>query len=197
MKDRDGSPEPGQSGTDLPSDSLVRIGVLVRPFGLAGGLRCELDIDAVPIIATPARAFVGYSASFIEPIELRRCDSRNNDIICYFTGTERREDLDTLIDKGLWLPGEALSYADPNIHPRLFGYQVVDMKGHLLGTISSIVRSAAHPIWGITRDGVERLLPAVEPFVASIDHRERTVVIRPIPGLLDNDFEVGGGSDQS
>lgn len=185
---------PRSTDTTTP-DNLVRIGVLVRPFGLAGGVRCQLDLAAVPTIAAPVGAFVGYSASFVEPIELRRCDSRHDDLICYFAGAERREGLDRLIDKGLWVPESALSYADPHVHPRLFGYDVVDESGGSLGTISSIVRSAAHPLWGVTRDGSEHLIPAVEPFVISVDHDRKRVVVRPIPGLLDDDFEVSRGDE--
>ncbi len=170
--------------------------MLARSFGLAGGLRCELDLDAVPTIMTPVAVWVGYSLSFLEQVELRRCDRRPDDMICYIAGVDRREKAEALVDRGLWLPAEALEYDNPNIHPRLIGYDVVDPDGAELGVVSSILRSAAHPIWGIARDGFERLVPAVEPFIVAVDHEHRRVVIRPIPGLLDDDFEVSRGDNQ-
>jgi len=184
------------AATAEPSN-LIRVGVLTRPFGVLGGLRCELDVDAVPIVTLPADAWVGFSESFLEKKVLVVCDRRPTDMICYFEGVRRREEAEPMIDKGLWLAADVITYDDTRLHPRMIGYDVVDESSRHLGTITSIVRSAAHPLWGVTREGVERLLPAVADFICQVDHDKRCVVVRLIPGLLDDDFEVSDGNDAS
>lgn len=175
----------------MADETRISIGVLTRPFGLAGALRCELDSDAVPLVIVPTRAWIGYTLSFVEEKQLIRCDRRPKDLICYFEGVTTPEGAAALVDKGFWLPIESIDYDSPFKHPRINGYAVRDEVGTGLGEVVKIFNTAAHPVWEIRREAngdveaLEWLLPAVDQFIVAIDHQEQSVIVRTIPGMIE------------
>lgn len=187
----------------MADETRISIGVLTRPFGLAGALRCELNADVVPLVAIPTRAWIGYTLSFVEEKQLIRCDRRPKDLVCYFAGVNTPEGAAALVDKGIWLPIESIGYDSPFKHPRINGYTVCDEAGRYLGEVARIFNTAAHPIWEICRGvdsnggALEWLLPAVDQFIVAIDHAEQRVTVRTIPGMIDFDENVGGSMDKN
>lgn len=169
----------------MSSGSRLRIGVLTRSYGLAGGVRCMLESDAVPAsIAVPCEGWIGYSESFLQPLRLERYEIRSSDLICFFAGVKSREDAANLVDRALFLPTEAVSYEHPLSHPGLVGYEVRDEVGELLGRIGSIFRTPAHFIWMVRSDEREWMVPAIDQFVREVRHGDRVAVVRPIPGMV-------------
>jgi 16S rRNA processing protein RimM len=53
-----------------------------------------------------------------------------------------------------------------------------------LGTIAEILPSGAHPIY-VVRGERELLIPAIEPFVRSVDLENGVVIVDPPAGLED------------
>jgi len=169
----------------MSSGSRLRVGVLTRSYGLAGGVRCMLDSDAVPAsIAVPCEGWIGFSESFLQPVRLERYEIRSSDLICYFTGVKSREEVANLSDRALFLPAEAVSYEHPLAHPGLLGYEIRDEDGMVLGAIGSIFKTPAHFIWLVRSDEREWMLPAIDEFVREIRHGERVAIVRPIPGMV-------------
>lgn len=174
----------------MPEGSRIRIGVLSRTFGLDGGIGCTIDGDAVPRIALPCDAWIGYSAQFLEPVRLIRADERPNELICYFATVGDRTRAEALLDRALYVPGSTISYANALANPGIVGYEVRDEEGKTLGTIALIFRTPAHFIWQIEADGGEWLLPAIDQFVLRLIPDERVAVVRPIEGLIEGGEDI-------
>lgn len=168
----------------MSSGTRIRIGILTRPSGLAGAIRCALDAEAIPTIATPCDTAIGYSESFTEPIRLERYEERSGDLICYFAGITTREAAARIADRALYLPMEALSYRNPLSAPLLIGYEVRDEAGTVLGTLESIFQTPAHYIWQVRNGTEEWMVPAIEQFVLDVRHQDRVAIVRPIPGMV-------------
>jgi len=175
----------------MSSGEHIRLGVLTRTYGLAGGLRLALDDDTTPLISVPCDAWIGYSAAFVEPVRLERYERRSRELICHFAGIADRSAAEKLLDRALFLPAEALEYVEPLSHPRLVGYEVRDDSGKKLGTITSIFRTPAHFIWQVESDGHEWMMPAIDQFVAAVRHELHTAIVRPIPGMVIEEPEHG------
>ncbi|MBS1912184.1 MAG: 16S rRNA processing protein RimM [Bacteroidetes bacterium] len=172
----------------MNEEPRIRLGVLTQPFGLAGGMRCALDGDMVPTIATPCDAWIGFSDSFTRQVRLERTEARPGEVICHFAGIATREDAALQFgDRALFLPSGALGYGSEYAHPILVGYEVRNEAGESLGTIGGIFRTPAHLIWQIAGTDGEWLLPAIEEFVAEVRHSERVAIVRPIPGMMAGD----------
>ncbi|MEO5928947.1 MAG: ribosome maturation factor RimM [Candidatus Kapaibacterium sp.] len=179
----------------MAGESRVRIGVLNRTYGLAGGIRCTLDADAIPAVNVPCDAWSGYSEKFTEPLRLIKCERRTDGMICYFAGCTTREDAAQLLDRALYLPMTALDYDQPHAHPLLVGYDVRSESGEELGKIGGIFKTSAHYIWVVESEGNEEwMLPAVDQFIVEVRHDDRIAIVRPIPGMKGEETDDDGGN---
>ena len=175
----------------MAEKSLIRLGVLTRPHGLAGGIRCRLDQQRVPSISTPCEVQLGYSLSFANPFELVLNESgREGEIVCFFRGIDDRDKAATIVDMGLFIDQNVLSYNDQFSDPGLIGFDVQDERENSLGQLSGIVNAVAHSLWRVKEGEREWLLPAIEEFILDIDTMNRLILVRLIPGLYNDDVEV-------
>ncbi len=178
------------------STSDIRLGILTRPHGVTGGLRCRLDYPATPDIDTPTIGRVGYSPSFLTECEVIRCDPMGGgEMLCFFAGRTTREAVEELVDMALFLPREVVHYANRYERPELIGLEVIDSEQGSLGRIVGLLRTAGHPVWEIRHNDHEWLLPAVEEFVLAIEPEQGVVRVALIPGLYEPP-EAGSGEEE-
>lgn len=174
--------------TQEGAEPRIRLGVLVRPFGTDGALRCLPAGEIVPRVVAPCDAWLGFSERFLSPVRLLTCAPHGGALICTFEGASSRNAADELVDRALYVAESSLIFDTPYAHPGLVGAEVVDESGKVLGELVAIGRTRAHDLWTIRcADGVERLLPAVEAFVVDIDRPTHCVTVRTIPGLLEDE----------
>lgn len=166
--------------------TLVRLGVLTRAFGLEGKLRCKLDHEVIPQIATPCAAWIGYSASFARPARLAQCQAHGDDLLCTLEGVGTKEGADAMVDQALFLEPAAIQYSDPLTDPGIVGFQLYSPEGEPMGEVIGLQQTAAHAVWTVQSGGNEWLFPAVPAFVAALNHEERTATIVTIPGMMEN-----------
>lgn len=171
----------------VPLSSRIRLGVLTRTHGLDGTLRCTLDHEVVPRVVTPCPAWVGYSDSFTEEVLLLECKERSGDLLFRFQGIDTMERAQALLDRAVFLEEESVQYDSLLSNPGLIGYEVQDEKGTRLGQITNLFRTSAHYIWTIERGETEWMIPAIDEFIVEVRHTERTVTVRTIPGLIDEE----------
>jgi 16S rRNA processing protein RimM len=135
---------------------------------------------------------IGYSESFLRPIRLVRFEPVLGDPIVFLEGIDSGEKAAELVDHALFLEEDLIRYENPFSDPRVIGFSVKSEEGEELGEIDGIIRTPAHYVWSVRNGGREWLLPAIEPFVVSLDDRSRCVTVRLIPGLLGDDEEENG-----
>lgn len=169
------------------AEPRIRLGVLVRPFGTDGLLRCLPAGEIVPRVLVPCTAWIGFTERFLSPVRLVSCAPHGGALICGFEGVASRNASDELVDRALYVAESSLIFDTPYAHPGLVGAQVLDESGQTLGEIVSIGRTRAHDLWTVRcLDGEERMIPAVEAFVVKVDRAARVVTVRTIPGLLED-----------
>ena len=167
-------------------DDDIRIGLLTRPHGITGGVRCRLDHPEMPEIATPVTVRVGFSRSFATEARLLKCSPLGADtMLCTFEGSESRETAETFIDKALYLPKKEVAWSDPLGTPELIGYRIVDGEGEDRGEVVGIIKTAGHPVLEVGDGEYLWMLPAVEEFVTAIDEEKGIVHVALIPGLYE------------
>lgn len=69
---------------------------------------------------------------------------------------------------------------------QIIGATVVEEDGTVIGPVKSVFYSAAHPTYEVLRDNEIVMIPAVDEFIVNHDIDAGKIVVRLIPGLIDD-----------
>jgi 16S rRNA processing protein RimM len=67
----------------------------------------------------------------------------------------------------------------------IIGMKVVTEAGDEVGTVRDVMELPANDVWVVTSGTKEFLIPAIKEVIRSVDVKGRTVVIRPLEGMLE------------
>ncbi len=166
---------------------LYRVARILRSHGLAGEWKIQLmgtRSEQLNVGKWVAEDRFGQQRAEVHPESIRwtgstaivRCrEMEDRTAADRFTGgylSVRAEDLLVL--------SEGEYYVED-----LIGLAVLDEEQHRVGTLSDVLKNAPHDLYEVEHDGRRSLIPAVDEIVRSIDLVQRTMTIRPIPGLLE------------
>ncbi|QHN48887.1 ribosome maturation factor RimM [Geobacillus stearothermophilus] len=68
----------------------------------------------------------------------------------------------------------------------IIGCTVVTEEGETIGTVREILTPGANDVWVVRRgDGTDALIPYIDEVVLRVDPAQKTIIIRPMEGLLE------------
>lgn len=166
---------------------MIRFGVLTRPHGVRGEVRLQPDDPAVefPDIEEVRLSRRGQTR-VLRVASLRAVDDAY--LISFEGITDRDVVRDSLSGGDILVPLESVASAkdDEAFVYELEGAKVLDADGVTYGVVAGVLAGAAQDLLSIKApDGNELLLPMVPETIGKFDRKERTLVIKPIPGLWD------------
>jgi 16S rRNA processing protein RimM len=176
------------SNSPAPSNDLVTIGEITKPYGLRG------EVRVTPLTDDPARFHrlaecVLWDASRNERETRRIVTARRHGeaVVLGFEGCATADDAAGLTGRFVALPREAaLPPPAGRFYPwQLEGCRVVTEDGREVGRVTGIEHAPAQDLWVVADGSVVRLIPAVPEIVSEVDLAGRRVVIRPPEGLLE------------
>jgi 16S rRNA processing protein RimM len=102
-------------------------------------------------------------------------------------GVATAEDAEALVGCTVSVPRAQLPPPGPAAvyHVDLLGCAVRTTAGEALGTVAELIVTGSNDVCVVRGDGREHLIPLVADVIAEIDTRARTIVVHPLPGLLD------------
>lgn len=105
-----------------------------------------------------------------------------------FMDVEDETNASRLVNKRVWLPRETVKplLGQEEVGWGYFiGFEVEDQHGTLLGTIQGVDDATVNVLFVVVLDEEERLIPATEDFILSIDEKQRVIKMNLPEGLLD------------
>jgi 16S rRNA processing protein RimM len=72
----------------------------------------------------------------------------------------------------------------------ILGMRVVSETGEDMGTVREIVPTGSNDVYVVRKEAQEFLIPATKDVIMSIDMEVRTMVIRPLEGLLQQEDDL-------
>lgn len=173
----------------MAQPALVAVGEVLRPWGLAGEVRVK------PLTDRPEERFRQLRECVLwEPAADRREDCRITG--CRFDGEElfvRMEGV-TSPEAAKRFSGRLLAVAREDALPapegsfypwEMAGAVVETRDGRRVGEFVGVDDNSAQPLWIVTDQGREHLVPAVPEIVVDVNVAARRIVIDPPEGLLD------------
>jgi 16S rRNA processing protein RimM len=163
----------------------LEIGVLARAHGVRGQLRVRLYDAGSTALEHVERVLVDGEERRVE-----RAARERDGYLLKLAGVDDRDAAEALRGRALAVfrddvppPGDDELYlAD------LVGCEVVDAAGEPLGTVAEVRPGGGQDLLVLARDGLEVLVPFVEPIVVAVDLAARRIVCDPPEGLLDEEL---------
>ncbi|WP_447973330.1 ribosome maturation factor RimM [Nitrospira sp. Kam-Ns4a] len=177
------------------STELIAIGQILKPFGVRGDVWVRSLSDVPGRFERLRRVTIEAPTgrTLVTAVQRVRADKRAPGT--YVVGLEAvtsPEQAAAWRGGLLKIPkGEAPPLPDGQYYEfQLIGLTVQDETGMVLGTLEEIWETGAHHVFAVRRDDREILVPAAKQVVAAVDLARRTMTIRRLEGLLDDEAPV-------
>jgi len=123
------------------------------------------------------------------PVRMEAVRRTGTGFLVKITGIESPEDAEAWRGALLAVPREAAAALPAGRH---FVFEVIGMTavteaGAPLGVVDEVIRTPANDVFVVHGPRGEVLVPAIASVVLTVDGARRRVVIRPMPGLLDDE----------
>jgi 16S rRNA processing protein RimM len=171
------------------------IGRLLRPKGLDGEIWAEVWTDDA-LRLTALDEFYVIQKGRRQRLEIEEAVLENGKLLLRLVGIASREAAEGLYGLVLQLHRRDLPPLgqDEFFLADLVGLSAVLEDGRTVGKVDDVLDMPASPVIVITRGAHEALVPAIRPFLVSVDVAGGRVVIQPLDGMLpDGMLEDGSG----
>lgn len=165
--------------------SRVVVGRLGRPHGIRGEVTVEIRTDEPDLRFAPGSSVFLSSGKSIQ-IESTRW--HQNVLLVKFSGIKDRNDSETL--RGLLVEVEVDDLDLPEDEEEFYDRQLIGLTvfqdGIQIGLVEDVLHLPGQDLLSIRlSDGKEMLLPFVENFVPEINLENKSMLITPPTGLMD------------
>ena len=170
--------------------SSIFLGRIVKAFGIRGEVKFHPSDDFWEDVLESKNLTLhqGHGRkSSTDPLVVQASRPHGGNYVFRLEGIDDRNAAEAIVGSEVFieedridveLPAEPLPY-------QLMGMKVESEHGEALGEVSSIIHSAAHDVYEITGKKGSFLVPAVPEFIVSIDESKSTIIVRPMPGLIE------------
>jgi 16S rRNA processing protein RimM len=163
----------------------IKIGQIVRPFGLKGEVKVKLYTDfpeqrfavGMPLFLTTVRSDIDVVVSSFR--------MHQGFALVSFEGKPSIDDVEIYRNCELSIDETRIEHDEDDIYYfDLIDCTVIDESGTVLGIISEVIDTPAHAVIRIQREGKDFLLPYVDAFIVDEDMEKKKITVRLIEGML-------------
>jgi 16S rRNA processing protein RimM len=163
----------------------IKVGQIVRPFGLKGEVKVKLFTDfpeqrfsvGMPLFLSTSKGDVDVTVATFR--------MHQGFALVSFEGKPSIDDVEVYRNCELSIDEDRIEHDEDEIYFfDLIDCSVVDENNVLLGIISEVIDSPAHAIIRVQREGKSLLIPYVDAFIIDEDMDEKKITVRLIEGML-------------
>ncbi len=168
----------------------IYLGRIVKAFGIRGELKFHPSDDFWQSVLKSKHLMLrSWSDGEVNrrPAVFLAWRPHGNNSVVKLDGVEDRGTAEALVGSELFIADDRIDIDMPDelLPFQLLGITAKTESGEVLGEVSSIMHSSAHDIYEITGANGSFLVPAVPEFIISVDAADRTMIVRPMPGLME------------
>ncbi|MGN1339660.1 MAG: ribosome maturation factor RimM [Oscillospiraceae bacterium] len=166
---------------------FLEIGKIVATQGIRGEFRVQYYCDSAEVLCDFDTLYLDKGKT---EVTVQRAYPHKNIVVMKLLGIDKIEQAQPLIGKILYLDRD-----DAELEEGLYfiqdiiGLTVKDVdSGEVYGKITDVYQNGASDVYSIRKeDGRELLFPCIDEVVISTDIDSGEMLIRPLPGLFDED----------
>jgi 16S rRNA processing protein RimM len=171
--------------------SDIFLGRIVKAFGIRGELKLHPSDDFWDDVLRSKRLMMQAPTEDGDerrPVAFKSTRPHGRSYVVRIDGVDDRNAAEDVVGAEVFVAEDELDVAFPD---ELLPFQVVgvtakDEAGEVLGKVSSVIRSAAHDIYEVENNKGTFMVPAVPEFILGIDEEKKEMIIRPMPGLIED-----------
>lgn len=166
---------------------FLEIGKIVATQGIRGEFRVQYYCDSAEVLCDFDSLYLDKGKT---EVTVQRAYPHKNIVVMKLEGIDKIEQAQPLVGKLLYLNRD-----DAELEEGLYfiqdiiGLTVKDADtGEVYGKISEVYQNGASDVYSIRKDdGRELLFPCIDEVVINTDIDAGEMIIRPLPGLFDED----------
>jgi 16S rRNA processing protein RimM len=168
---------------------LCLLGRITRVTGVRGGVKIESWSDVPGRFSMLGSALIGNDENSVREIAIVKAQGQTANPVLFFEGYEDRDSARELVGMKIFIPEESMLPPPPGKHfiHDLIGCRIISPDNASHGTVKDVLSMPGQDLYVVDDGGKERLIPAVPEFIERIDTQNKCIVIRAIPGLLDDE----------
>jgi 16S rRNA processing protein RimM len=163
------------------------LGDIIKIYGLKGEVVIQLT-EPIESFEKIDYLFIKEGGAFV-PYLVEQAREEPQRIILKLEAIDDRSTAHALLGKTIWLPTgllAALTVAEePDSEPSIIGYEVVDVKEGLLGTVQHIEKFPMNACLVTLYQGKELLIPYQAAIIKSIDYNKQQITTQLPSGFLE------------
>lgn len=160
----------------------ILVGEVVAPFGRKGEVKVVPHTDFPERLKELGQVKVAVGDETLV-LEIQNLRLHKDLLLIKFTGYENISDAERLRGGKVFISDQEIAPLGPDeyyIHD-IIGMEVMTPEGESLGKIREVIRAPANDVYVTER----AMIPAVKEFVLNVDLDNRRMVVRPIPGMVE------------
>jgi len=184
---RAGRPPQSADPSQTVGDEVVELGRIVARHGIRGEVRLRLHNPESALAIERSSVMLIRADGSCEPHRVLSGRRHKQFALLLLEGVATANAAETLVGCGVAVPRASLPAAGPSAayHIDLVGCAVRTTDGELLGTVRELIVTGSNDVCVVRSAQREFLIPFVADVIAELDTAARTLVVRPLPGLLD------------
>jgi 16S rRNA processing protein RimM len=175
------------AGSASPPGPLVELGRIVNRHGIRGEVRMLPYNPESPAARTSPALVLTRPDGSSESRRVLARRSHKQFLLLTLEGVATANDAEALVGCRVSVARRHLPASDAAgiYHVDLVGCAVRTTAGEALGTVAEIIVTGSNDVCVVRGGGREVLIPFIADVIAELDAAARTIVVHPIPGLLD------------
>jgi 16S rRNA processing protein RimM len=167
-------------------DGYFLLGKIIRTHGYKGGLKAIFDVDQPQEYRELDVIFIDIKSQLI-PWIIENIHFENNKANLKLADLSDIEAAEKLVGHYLYLPDELLPKLRGNkfYYHEVTGFKVHDQHHGDIGTIDRIIDLPNNPLFAITFNNKEILLPVSDEIIRKVDRKKKVIEVNAPAGLID------------
>ena len=168
-----------------PADK-VKLGRLVKPFGVRGEIRLVLDENIEALRVQPEALFLWEAGRLFPWFVASWRVLGDGACLVSFEGIQGPEHAKGLCGHDVYVGESEVTLADSEDGwEQLLGFSLLDQDGTSIGTITDLIQATAQPIAVVEAGNRSVLVPLDEGNILGVDEVAKTIQVDIPDGLLD------------
>jgi 16S rRNA processing protein RimM len=168
----------------MKKEECFFLGIISKKHGYKGDVNVKLDVNIYEKYKELDYIFIDLNGNLV-PFFISSLRFKNNNIaLVKFEDVNNEDSANSLIGKSIYLPLDLLE-EDERPLKVLLHFQVIDINHAELGQLIAIQENNLQDLMVIDFKGKELLIPFVENYIESIDHKKKEIYLKTPDGLID------------